>query len=64
MDKKEFERKFKGVVSNICVVVKLRNATFYADDYFIGGLNNDEVDLCWRGILLGNCKIKSILEVY
>ena len=64
MDKKEFEKKFKGVISDICVVVKLRDATFYADDYFIGGLNNDELDLVWRGILLGHCKIKSIIKVY
>ena len=48
MDKKEFEKKFKGVISDICVIVKLRNATFYADDYrFVGHWG--DINLFWRG---------------
>jgi hypothetical protein len=62
MDKKEFEKEFKKALVNIpFVVVKLRDATFYTDDYFIG---EKGVYLFWRGIVIGNCKIKSILYVF
>ena len=63
MDKKEFEKKFKAERMANFVIVRLRNATFYADDYcFVD--NSNSVDLFWKDAEIGYCKLNSIIEVF
>ena len=67
MDKKEFEKKFKKALDFYIpyVIIQLRNASFRVDDYLIDEeSNNGEVSLFWKGIFVGDCKIKSIKEVF
>lgn len=67
MKKEEFERKVKDVLGRNArkfVIVKLRNATFYIDNYYIRGDKSEEVNFLWKNVIIGHCKFKSITDVY
>ena len=62
MDRKEFEKKFKARRPANFVIVRLGNAAFYVDDYLF--VDDDKyVNLFWRDIEVGYCKLSSIIEV-
>ena len=62
MEKAQFERKFNVARDSNFVVVELRNATFYADNYrFVD--DSGYVDLFWKDAEVGYCKLSSIKEV-
>ena len=68
MEKEEFENYCKGIInknSRDYIIVKLRNATFYMDNYFINELyDKNEVNFIWKKTVIGHCKIKSIIKVF
>lgn len=62
MRRKVFEKKFNVAIFSNFVVVELRNATFYADNYcFVD--DSGYVNLFWKDAEVGYCKLSSIKEV-
>jgi hypothetical protein len=67
MKREEFENYCKYVLGKNTrkfMIVRLRNATFYIDNYYFRGNKSDEVNFIWKNAIIGHCKIKSVMKVY
>ena len=64
MNKERFEKKFKVVKkdSGPFIIVRLRDSMFYVDNYCF--VDNKYINLFWKDIEVGFCRLSSVKEVF
>jgi hypothetical protein len=67
MEKAKFENDIKDIIARNerpFIIVRLRNATFYIDNYSFRIDRPDEVNFIWKNDIIGHCELKSIIYVF
>ena len=62
MEREEFEKRFKLRDGDNYIIVELADSAFYVDDYLL--LENGKyVNLYWKGVDIGYCRLSKVKEV-